>query len=55
MKLLVGVAVFIWVICGLSGAWRLGELDSHHWKSIAKGPITLARAFSEKPVSYPGP
>jgi hypothetical protein len=33
----------------------LDELDSAHWKAIAKGPITLADAFNEKPVTYPGP
>ena len=55
MKLFVGVIVFLWLLCGLSGAWRLGKLDSEHWKDIARGPITLAEAFNEKPVTYPGP
>ena len=54
-RIFIGVAIFIWLICGLSGAWRLDELDVHHWKTIAKGPITLAKAFNEKPVTYPGP
>jgi hypothetical protein len=53
MKLLVGVAVFFWLICGLVGAWMLDDLDSGHWKMIAKGPITLARALEEHPVTYP--
>ena len=55
MKLAFAVLVFIWIICGAAGAWMLDELDSAHWKEIAKGPITLADAFSEKPVTYPGP
>jgi hypothetical protein len=55
VKLAFAVLVFIWIICGAAGAWMLDELDSAHWKSIAKGPITLADAFNEKPVTYPGP
>jgi hypothetical protein len=55
MKLLVGVILFIWLICGLVGAWRLDDLDLDHWQTIARGPITLAQAFNDKPVSYPGP
>jgi len=30
-------------------------LDDMHWKPIAKGPITLIKAFNDSPVSYPGP
>jgi hypothetical protein len=30
----------------------MGDL---HWKPIAKGPITLAKAFRDDPVTYPGP
>ena len=52
MKLWIGFALFFWLICGLAGAWRLDELDRHHWKDIAKGPITLAEAFNENPVTY---
>ena len=55
MKLAFGVLVFIWIICGAVGACMLGDLDSAHWKTIAKGPFTLARGFSEDPVTYPGP
>lgn len=55
MKLLVAILVFIWLICGFAGEWRLEGLDELHWKAIAKGPITLAKAFDEDPVSYPGP
>lgn len=52
MKLWLGIALFVWLICGFAGAWRLGDM---RWKPIAKGPITLAKAFNDNPVSYPGP
>ncbi|HET7605629.1 MAG TPA: hypothetical protein VFK28_06125 [Sphingomicrobium sp.] len=55
MKLAAIVAVLLWLLCGLGGAWRLGELDSHHWKAIARGPITLAKAFNDNPVTYGAP
>lgn len=55
MKLAIGVLVFIWLLCGLIGAAMMGQLDSGHWKSIGKGPITLAKAFREDPPTYPGP
>ena len=55
MKLLVGIILFIWVLCGLVGAWRRDDLDLDHWQTIARGPVTLAKAFNDKPVSYPGP
>jgi hypothetical protein len=54
MKLALGVFLFIWLICGVAGAWMMGE-SSIHWKTIAKGPITLAKAYKENPPSYPGP
>ena len=47
MKFAFGVIVFIWVLCGLIGAWWLDDLDAQHWKVIAKGPISLARAYNE--------
>jgi len=53
MKWLVAILIFVWLICGLAGAWRLGELDADHWKVIARGPISLAKAFNENPVSIP--
>ena len=37
MKLLVGIILFIWVLCGLVGAWRLDDLDLDHWQAIARG------------------
>jgi hypothetical protein len=54
MKLWIGFALFFWLICGLAGAWWLDELDKDHLKTIALGPISLARAFNENPVTYPG-
>jgi hypothetical protein len=55
MKLALGIALSFWLACGLIGAWMLDDLDRHHWKMIARGPITLAHALDEHPVTYPGP
>jgi hypothetical protein len=55
MKLATGVLLFIWLLCGIVGAWMLDDLDARHWQLIAKGPITLAKAFNENPPTYPGP
>lgn len=55
MKLAVGIAIFIWLLCGFVGDWILEGRDDLHFKSIAYGPITLADALNEHPVSYPGP
>lgn len=55
MKWAVGILLFIWFLSGLIGAWMLGEANTDHWKAIAKGPITLGKAFNDDPVSYPGP
>ena len=55
MKLAFGFLVFIWMTCGLVGAWWQDDLDVDHWKEIAKGPITLAEAYNDHPVTYPGP
>lgn len=55
MKLAVGILVFLWLMCGAIGAFMDGELDSFHWKEIAKGPFTLAEAVNDHPASYPGP
>jgi len=54
MKLAVGIVVFSWLLCGLIGAQMLGELDADHWKAVARGPITVAKALNENPVSLPG-
>jgi hypothetical protein len=52
MKLFVALAVTVWLLCGLAGAWMLERDGELHWKMIAKGPITLVRAFNETPVDY---
>jgi hypothetical protein len=52
MKWFIGFAVFFWVGCGLLGARWLGD---HRLKTIAKGPISLAKAYNENPPNYPGP
>jgi len=52
LKIFVAIGGFIWFLCGFVGAWWLDDL---HFQKIARGPITLAKAFNEEPVSYPGP
>ena len=52
MKLLIGVWIFIWFACGLFGAWRLDDI---RFKTVVRGPFTMAKAFNDAPVSYPGP
>ena len=52
MKLLIGILIFVWFACGLFGAWRLGDMSL---KKRARGPITMAKAFNDDPVTYPGP
>ncbi|MEO7865542.1 MAG: hypothetical protein ABIR63_06730 [Sphingomicrobium sp.] len=54
MKFAIGVAALFWLLCGLIGAWMLDDLDVDHWKMIARGPVTLAHALNEHPVTYPG-
>jgi len=53
MKLFVGVMIFIWLVCGLAGAWMLEGGDDLHWKTIARGPISLIKAFNDDPVTVP--
>lgn len=55
MKLAIGVAIIVWLLCGLIGDWMLEGREDMHLKRIARGPITLAEAFNEKPVRYPEP
>jgi hypothetical protein len=55
MKFVVGLVTFFWLLAGLIGAWMMDDLDSDHWKTIARGAITLGQAFEEHPVTYPGP
>jgi len=52
MRLFILVVLFVWLLCGVGGAFML---DDHSWKTIARGPITLVRGFNESPVTYPGP
>jgi hypothetical protein len=49
MKFAVGIIVFVWLLAGLIGAWMLDELNTDHWKAIARGPITLGKAVDEHP------
>lgn len=55
MRLFIIFVVFVWLICGVVGAWWQDGAGNMHLKSIAKGPITLVHAINDKPVSYPGP
>lgn len=55
MKSVIGFLVVLWLLCGLIGAWWLDDLDPKYWRVIARGPITLARAYNENPINYPGP
>jgi hypothetical protein len=54
MKLFIGLAIFIWLVCGLAGTWMLQGADDLQLKMIAKGPLTLIKAFNDQPVSHPG-
>ena len=55
MKLAVGITLSLWLLCGAIGAWMLNDLDAAHWKKIARGPITLADALNQHPVSITSP
>jgi len=52
MKWAIGIILGLWLLCGFIGAHWLGSTS---WKNVLRGPITLARAYDENPVSYPGP
>ena len=54
MKLFFGIAIFVWLLCGLAGAFMMNDLDSDHWQTLAKGPITLIKAIKDAPTPYPG-
>ena len=55
MKLFLIFILIFWLICGVAGAaWQEG-LGNMHFKSIAKGPITLVHAINHNPVTVPGP
>lgn len=53
MKFAIGIILFIWLLCGVIGAWMLDQFDADHWDVIAKGPISLAQAVGEHPVHIP--
>jgi hypothetical protein len=53
MKLAIGITLSLWLLCGAIGAYMMDDLDADHWKKIARGPITLAAAMDEHPVSIP--
>jgi hypothetical protein len=55
MKLFIIFVLVVWLICGFVGSWWQEGAGNMHFKSIAKGPITLVHAFNDKPVTYPGP
>ncbi len=44
----------MWIMAGAVGAWMTDDLDRQHWKKIARGPITLAKAINENPLTVPG-
>jgi hypothetical protein len=55
MKVAIGFLVVLWLLCGLVGAWWMEGSDNLHWKTIARGPISLVEAYNENPMTYPGP
>jgi hypothetical protein len=54
MKWAFGVFVFLWLLCGLIGAYMNDDLDTDHWKEIAWGPFTLTQAINDNPTTVPG-
>lgn len=54
MKLFIGVALFIWLVCGLAGDWLLEDGGSFRWQAVAKGPITLVKAMQKSPPTFRG-
>jgi hypothetical protein len=54
MKFAVIIALIFWLVCGMAGAWMLGELDRQDWKAVARGPITLHEALNDDPVTLTG-
>jgi hypothetical protein len=54
MKIAVGVALLVWLLCGLAGAWMVEDEDRPHLERVVRGPITLIEAFqASEPVKYP--
>jgi hypothetical protein len=54
MKVFVGFAVLIWLVCGLAGGWML-EGRQMHLKTIAGGPFSLIKGYNDSPEYSPGP
>lgn len=54
MKLFIGFMVMLWVISGLAGAYML-EGSRMHWKTVAKGPISLVKGYDSASQFNPGP
>jgi hypothetical protein len=54
MKWAIAIFVFLWLLCGLIGAYMNDDLDAEHWKEIALGPITLTQAIDDNPTTVPG-
>jgi hypothetical protein len=46
------IFVLLWLCCGLAAAHWLGD---HRWSIILWGPASLAEAYNDNPMSYPGP
>jgi hypothetical protein len=55
MKFAIGIIVFLWLLCGVIGAWMLDDLDRQHLKEVALGPVTLADAWNAHGSLVPGP
>jgi hypothetical protein len=53
MKLAIGITLSLWLLSGAVGAYMLDDLNAEHWRKIARGPITLADALHQHPVSIP--
>jgi hypothetical protein len=50
MRLALGLALFVWLLCGLAGAWMLHPNGELGLKPIARGPLTLVEAFEQEPT-----
>ncbi len=47
MRSFLALAVVLWVLCGMIGAWMLQADGDVRLEMIARGPITLVKAFNE--------
>lgn len=46
MKAFVVFTLFVWLLCGVVGAWMMEDM---HFKTIARGPISLIKAYNDAP------